>query len=70
MRRRFGAHSIGIARKRTRGRATDRLALVFYVERKGQGPEAVPPTIPFTPAGGETVELLTDVVETPQVEFE
>jgi hypothetical protein len=43
---------------------------VLYVERKGEGAEPVPPTIPFTPAGGDPVELLTDVVETPRVEPE
>jgi hypothetical protein len=30
---------------------TDTLALIIYVERKGEGPEAVPATIAFTPAG-------------------
>ena len=52
-------------------RHTDKLALILYVERKGEGREAVPATIEFTPAGhGRPVELATDVVETPPVEPE
>jgi hypothetical protein len=52
-------------------RQTDELALIVYVARKGEGPEAVPATIEFTPAGGDRpVELATDVVETPPVEPE
>jgi hypothetical protein len=52
-------------------RHTDELALIVYVARKGEGPEAVPPTIEFTPAGHDVpVELATDVVETPPVEPE
>lgn len=48
-------------------RRTDRLALVFYVERKGAGPEPVPPAIEFVPAGADRpVALPTDVVETPR----
>lgn len=71
--RRYGAHAIGIGWKRTGGRATDRLALIFYVERK-PGPldgEAVPPVITFTPAGSDRgVEVPTDVVESPPAVFE
>lgn len=49
------------------GRPTDRLALVFYVERKDGGAEPVPPVIEFVPAGGSgPVELPTDVVESPR----
>ena len=52
-------------------RYTDELALIVYVQRKGEGPEAVPATIEFTPAGHDRpVELATDVVETPPVEPE
>jgi hypothetical protein len=69
LRRRFGAHSIGIGRKRVAGRQTDQLALIVYVTRKGAGPEAVPATIAFTPTGCDhPVELAIDVVETPPVE--
>jgi hypothetical protein len=51
------------------GRETDQLALIFYVARKGAGPEAVPATIAFTPSGRDRpVELAIDVVETPPVE--
>jgi len=34
LRRRYGAHGLGIGRKRVRGRPTDRLALIFYVSHK------------------------------------
>lgn len=52
-------------------RHTDELALIVYVARKGEGPEAVPPTIEFTPVGHDVpVELATDVVESPPVEPE
>jgi hypothetical protein len=53
------------------GRDTDELALIVYVARKGEGPEAVPATIEFTPAGHDVpVELATDVIEAPPVEPE
>lgn len=53
------------------GRDTDELALIVYVAHKGEGPEAVPATIEFTPAGRDRpVRLATDVVETPAVEPE
>lgn len=66
--RRYGAHAIGIGRKRVSGHRTGRLALIFYVERKGPagGPdtEPIPPTFAFTPSGSaRPVQLLTDVVE-------
>ena len=52
-------------------RQTDELALIVYVTHKGAGPETVPATIEFTPAGRDRpVELATDVVETPPVEPE
>ena len=71
LRRRFGAHGIGVARKRVGGRPTDTPALVLYVERKGPGPEQVPPAIEFTPAGRDRpVRLATDVVESPPFELE
>jgi hypothetical protein len=44
---------------------------VFYVERKGPGPEQVPPAIEFTPSGRDRpVRLATDIVESPPVELE
>lgn len=66
LRRRYGAHSVGIGRKRVAGRSTDDLALVFYVTRKrsaGPGdPDAIPLKIRFTPKGAsEAVLLPTDV---------
>jgi hypothetical protein len=62
---------VGIGRKRIRDRPTDELALIFYVERKGEGSEPVPATIEFAPSGrGEPVVLATDVVETPPVQPE
>lgn len=70
LRERYGAHALGIGRKRVGGRPTDRLALIFYVEKKRPpggregGIEAIPPTITFTPPGAaHPVELLTDVRE-------
>lgn len=66
---RYGAHSVGIGRKRVAGRKSERLALIFYVARKADdlppGIEAVPPTITCRPdGGGEAVTFPTDVVET------
>jgi hypothetical protein len=52
-------------------RQTDRLALIFYVDHKSEGPERVPATIEFKPSGHDhAVQLATDVVETPAVEPE
>ena len=72
---RYGAHAVGIGRKRTGGEKTDQIALIFYVARKGSGPaperEPIPETISFIPSGmSEPVQLVTDVVETPPAEFE
>ena len=70
--RRHGAHAIGIGRKKVAGEKTDRLALVFYVARKGEREgDPVPPTFSFTPEGHEEpVTLDSDVVEAPPAEFE
>lgn len=71
LRARYGAHGIGVGRKHAGGAATGRLAVVFYVARKGAGPEPVPEVIEFVPEGEERpVALLTDVVETPAPEPE
>jgi hypothetical protein len=66
LRRRYGAHSLGIGRKYVAGRPTDDLALIFYVSRKRAAepgdPDAIPRKIPFKPKGGsKAVLLLTDV---------
>jgi hypothetical protein len=74
LRRRYGAHSIGIGRKRVGDRKTDQLALIFYVAAKGsasRSAEAVPNVIRFVPKGaGTPVEVHTDVRESPAAEFE
>jgi hypothetical protein len=71
LRQRFGAHSIGVGRKRIGGRRTDDLAVIFYVTAKAAGVEPVPATISYTPPGhDQPVELLTDVVEAPPVTAE
>jgi hypothetical protein len=68
LRERFGAHSIGIGRKHVGGKRTDSLALIFYVQHKGDARVPIPITIAFTPSGhGSSVALPTDVVETPPV---
>jgi hypothetical protein len=69
LRRRYGAHAIGIGRKRVGGHPTDRLALIFYVSKKRpddpNAADAIPPTIRFKPTGATMqVDLLTDVRET------
>lgn len=69
LRRRYGAHSLGIGWKRVGGRKTDDLALIFYVERKGTG--SIPEEIEFVPPGSDQqVRLRTDVVESPPAVFE
>lgn len=75
LRRRYGAHGIGIGWKKVAGVKTDQLALIFYVERRPPADklakEPVPATIEFTPADSDQpVLLMTDVVETPPAEFE
>jgi hypothetical protein len=75
LRRRYGAHSLGIGRKQRGGAKTGELALIFYVDRKkpaGEaGAEMVPPVVTFTPPGGEEpVEVPTDVVVSAPAEFE
>ena len=75
LRRRYGAHSIGIRWKEIEGKKTDQLALVFYVERKHPNgklaSELVPPTIEFTPSDADKpVFLQTDVVESTPAKFE
>ncbi len=72
---RYGAHAIGIGRKRVSGGRTGRLALIFYVERKRPSAELTTEPIPLsfvhTPSGSdEPVRLLTDVVESAPARFE
>jgi hypothetical protein len=75
LRQRYGAHAVGIGRKRVGGKPTEDLALIFYVSRKrpaGSGdPDAIPPVIRFTPKGArEAVLLPTDVREAEPAEAE
>ena len=75
LRRRYGAHTVGVGWKHAGGQEIDRLALVFYVERKQPSAELagepIPPSITFTPANQpEPVTVATDVVETPTEEYE
>ena len=72
---RHGAHSMGIGWKEINGKETDQMALIFYVKEKQSEEdldvEPIPSTIIFTPADSDApVILKTDVVETPQAEFE
>jgi hypothetical protein len=72
---RYGAHGLGIGWKREKGRKTDQLALIFYVDRRRVSPQAgappIPPAFTFTPEGSNaSVELPTDVVETPAATLE
>jgi hypothetical protein len=69
---RYGANALGIGWKRTEGKWTDQLALLFYVEdKRSPRGERVPPSIRFTPEGTEeAVEVPTDVIESPPGVFE
>jgi hypothetical protein len=72
---RYGAHGLGVGWKRENGRKTDQLALIFYVDRRRvtlqAGAPPIPPTFTFMPEGSnESVELPTDVVETPAATLE
>jgi hypothetical protein len=75
LRRRYGAHSLGIGRKQRGGERTGELALIFYVNRKAPGSESgvemVPPILTFTPPGANgPVEVPTDVVVSAPAELE
>ncbi len=75
LRRRCAAHAIGIGWKKVDGEKTDRLALIFYVQRKkpvGElACEPVPPTVTFMPVDSDdAVVLHTDVVEAEPAKFE
>lgn len=68
---RYGAHGLGIGKKTVRGRKTEEWSLIFYVERKGGGPEPIPPRLSYLPEGKHReVKLATDVVEAPQARLE
>lgn len=68
---RYGAHAVGVGRKTVEGERTDDLALIFYVERKGETACPVPATLEHRPAeGGEALEVPTDVVESPRAQLE
>lgn len=68
---RHGAHAVGVGRKTVGGKRTHELALVFYVEKKGDAERPVPGTLEYRPEGdGEPAEVLTDVVESPRAQLE
>lgn len=72
--RRYGAHSVGIARKVVNGRRTSQLALTFYVTSKRPQDrlaptEAIPPELRFRGRDGRERLVITDVVEMPPVTF-
>lgn len=67
LRRRYGAHAVGIGRRRVGDRKKGRLALRVYLDpeesQRSPGAEPVPETIAFTPAGSDdAVHLPTDVI--------
>jgi hypothetical protein len=69
--RRYGAHAVGVGHKTVGGERTADLALVFYVERKGDTEHPVPSTLELGGnGGGEPVEVATDVVESPRAQLE
>ena len=73
---RFGAHSVGVGRKRVGGVASNQLAVRYYVAQKRPesrllATERIPDTIPFfSRKAGREVDLLTDLIETPPAQFE
>ncbi len=72
----FGAHSMGIGRKIVKGKATNRLAIRFYVAKKRprgklSSEEEVPKTIRFfSRKARRQMNLPTDIIETPPAQFE
>ncbi len=67
----YGAHGLGVGKKTVGSKKTDDWSLIFYVERKGDGPEPIPPRLRFLPEGKhQEVELATDVVEAPRARLE
>jgi hypothetical protein len=73
---RWGAHSMGIGRKRVAGKATDQLSLRVYVASKRpetllSREEKVPDHVRFLSRKAKReVRLETDVIETPPAQFE
>jgi hypothetical protein len=64
LRERYGAHSLGIGRKRVGTRRTDQLAVIFYVAHKGDAAKMIPTTLTFTLGDREhPIDLATDVIE-------
>lgn len=64
--RRYGAHHIGIGKKRSGGKRTGRTCIVFYVEKKGDSQTAarIPDSLPLLYAdGGSDRSVATDVEE-------
>ena len=75
LRRRYGAHAVGIGRKKLGQGQRGELALRVYVDPEGtrrvEGTEPVPPTIAFTPSGShDRVHLPTEVVQSAPAQFE
>lgn len=72
----FGAHGMGIGRKIVKGKATNRLAIRFYVAKKRpcgklSSEEEVPKTIRFfSRKARRQMNLPTDIIETPPAQFE
>ena len=75
LRRRYGAHALGIGRKKLGGQKTGQLALRVYVDQEGarrmEDAEPVPATVAFTPSGmNHPVHLATEVVQSPPARLE
>jgi len=69
--RRYGAHAVGVGRKVVGGERTKELAIVFYVENKGDTENPVPPVLELAgDGGGEPAKVATDVVESPRAQLE
>ena len=73
---RLGAHSVGIGRKVVQGRKTKQLSLRFYVAKKVpldslDENQLIPESISFRPSWADKESLiLTDIIETPPMQFE
>lgn len=72
LRKRYGAHGIGIGRRTINGSKTNDLALVFYVESKSSEPATkIPDSFTFQPSGThEMIRIMTQIVETPRATLE
>ena len=71
LRERYGAHAVGIGRRRVDGVKLDELALVLYVESRSDGrAREIPSHFTFHPDGGAPVEIPSTVVEQPRAREE